>query len=117
MKMKSKEIDSDTNVILIHYGTNNFKSTEPEALGDEVLDTMKQIQEKHKKAQIVFSSRFRYMDNHQLNATVMKTSKILKDALLLNGFDHMDNSNILFSTMVKDGLHIKKVESATMRVM
>ena len=41
--MKGKEIDSDTDVILIHAGTNNVKSTEPDALADEVLETMKHI--------------------------------------------------------------------------
>ena len=108
-KMKGKEIHSDTNVILIHAGTNDIKSTEPEALADEVLDTMMQIQEKHKKAQIVFSSIFRRKYNYQLNAKVSKTNEILKETLFLNGFDYIDNSNILFSNLAKDdGLHINE---------
>ena len=64
-KMKGKEINSDTDVILIHAETNNVKLTEPEALADEVLETLKHIQQnKHKKAQLVFSSIFRRKDNH-----------------------------------------------------
>ena len=107
-KMKGKQIDSDADVILIHAGTNNVKSTEPEALADEVLETMKHIQDKYKKAQLVFSSIFRRKDNHQLNAKVLKTNEILKETLLLNGFDYVDNDNILFSNLAKDGLHINE---------
>ena len=107
-KMKGKQIDADTDVILIHAGTSNVKSTEPEALADEVLETMKHIQEKHKKAQLVFSSIFRCKDNHQLNAKVSKTNELLKQTLLLNGFNYFDNDNILFSNLAKDGLHINE---------
>ena len=106
--MKGKEIASDTNVILIHAGTNDIKSTEPEALVDGVLDTMKKIQEKHKKTQIVFSSIFRRKDSHQLNAEVLKTKEILKETLFVNGFDYIDNSDILFSNVAKDGRHINE---------
>eukprot|EP00112_Aurelia_sp_Birch-Aquarium-sp1_P005642 Seg1642.9 transcript_id=Seg1642.9/GoldUCD/mRNA.D3Y31 product="hypothetical protein" protein_id=Seg1642.9/GoldUCD/D3Y31 len=107
-KMQVKEIDSDTDVILIHAGTNNVKSTELEALADEVLETMKHIQEKQKKAQIVFSSVIRRKDNHQLNAKVSKTNEILKETLLLNGFDYVDNNNVLFSYLATDALHINE---------
>ena len=69
---------------------------------------MKQIQEKHKKAQIVFSSIFRRKYNYQLNAKVSKTNEILKETLFLNGFDYIDNSNILFCNLAKDGLHINE---------
>ena len=51
---------------------NNVKSTEPEALADEVLETMKHIQDKHKKAQL------RCKDNHQVNAKVSKTNEIFE---------------------------------------
>ena len=102
-KMKGKQIDSDTDVILIHAGTNNVKSTEPEALADEVLETMKHIQDKYKKAQLVFSSIFRRKDNHQLNANVLKTNEILQETLLLNGLDYVDNDNILFSNLAEFG--------------
>ena len=108
VKMKGKEIASDTNVILIHAGTNDIKSTEPEALVEEVLDTMKKIQEKHKKTQIVFSSIFRRKDSHQLNAEVLKTKENLKETLFVNGFDYIDNSDILFSNLAKDGRHINE---------
>ena len=89
-------------------GPTNVTLTEPEALADEVLETMKHIQDKHKKAQLVFSSILRRKDNHQLNAKVSKTNEILKEALLLNGFDYVDNDNNLFSNLAKDGLHINE---------
>ena len=34
--------------------------------------------------------------------------KFLNETLLLNGFDYVDNDNILFSDLAKDGLHINE---------
>ena len=92
-------------------------STEPEALAEELLDTMKHIQQKHKKRQIVSFSIFRREDNSHLNAKIWKTNEILKDTLCLNGFDYIDNSNILFSNLAKNGLHINKGGCINLRVI
>ena len=43
-----------------------------------------------------------------LNAKVIQTNKILKDKLLLQGYDLIDNDNILFTNLAKDGLHINQ---------
>ena len=46
-----------------------------------------------------------------------KTNEILKETLLLNGFDYVDNNNILFSNLAKDGLHINEGECVNLQVM
>ncbi len=38
----------------------------------------------------------------------MKYNEILKETLLLNGFDYVDNNNILFCNLGKDGLLINE---------
>ena len=41
-----------------------------------------------------------------LNATVKKVNELLETELALNGLDMIDNSNIMFSNLWDDGLHI-----------
>ena len=41
-----------------------------------------------------------------LNNTVKKVSELLETELALNGLDMIDNSNIMFSNLWDDGLHI-----------
>ena len=55
-----------------------------------------------------FSSIFKRSDELHLNAKVIQTNKILKDKLLLQGYDRIDNDNILFTNLAKDGLHINQ---------
>ncbi len=45
-------------------------------------------------------------DNIVLNGNAMQVNKILVEEPPVNGMDMLDNSNIMFSNLWKDGLHI-----------
>ena len=62
------------------------------------------IQEDDPDAKIAYSSIFRRKD--ELNKIAVTVNKLLWDELILNGFDFIDNDNILFSNLAHDGLHI-----------
>ena len=49
---------------------------------------------------------FKRKDNMALNNTVKKVNELLETELALNGLDMIDNSNIMFSNLWDDGLHI-----------
>ena len=84
-----------------------MSSTSPEQLSTEVLDTLQKIQDNNKKSRVVFSSVFKRTDKG-LNLKIIKLHKILNEELTLNGFDIIDNDNIHFSNLAKDGLHLNE---------
>ena len=98
---------TDSDVIIVHAGTNNLSSTSPEQLSTEVLDTLQNIQDNNKQSKVVFSSVFKRTDKG-LNLKIIKLHKILNEELTLNGFDIIDNDNIHFSNLAKDGLHLNE---------
>ena len=98
---------TDSDVIIVHAGTNNLSSTSPEQLSTEVLDTLQKIQDNNKQSKVVFSSVFKRTDKG-LNLKIIKLHKILNEELTLNGFDIIDNDNIHFSNLAKDGLHLNE---------
>ena len=63
------------------------------------------MQKSNPEARIVFSSVIRRRNDPALNAKVTKLNKLLEDETVLNGFDMIDNSNII-SNLWTDGLHI-----------
>ncbi len=108
-RMKNqKKMQPDSDIIIVHAGTNNLKTTSPEALSEEVIETLDYIKNGNRHAQVVFSSIFKRKDELHLNAKVIQTNKILKDKLLLKGYDFIDNDNILFNNLALDGLHINQ---------
>ena len=108
-KMKNqKSLEPNSDVIIVHAGTNNLKSATPEALSDEIIETMDDIKRTNPGAQVICSSIFKRSDKLHLNAKVIQTNKILKDKLLLQGYELIDNYNILFTSLAKDGLHINQ---------
>ena len=76
----------------------------------KVADTLKKIQDNNPKSRIGFSATFRRKDDLHLIAKVTKVNKLLEEELALNGIDFIDNSNILFSNLWEDGLHINDGE-------
>ena len=98
---------TDSDVIIVHAGTNNLSSISPEQLSTEVLDTLQKIQDNNKQSKVVFSSVFKRTDKG-LNLKIIKLHKILNEELTLNGFDIIDNDNIYFSNLAKDGLHLNE---------
>ena len=94
---------TDRNIIIVHTGTNNILKSTPEELCDSTMTALKKIQQSNPNAQIAFSSVFRRKEE---NGKVQKFNKLIEEELSLNGFDYVDNSNILFSNLWTDGLHI-----------
>ena len=98
---------TNSDVIIVHAGTNDLSSTSPEQLSKEVLDTLQKIQDNNKESKVVFSSVFKRTDKG-LNLNIIKLHKILNEELTLNGFDLIDNDNIYFSNLAQDGLHLNE---------
>ena len=65
-----------------------------------------QIQKNNPELRIAFSSIFKRKDNMSLYAKAMIVNKLLVEELAINGLDMIDNSNVTFSNLWKDGLHI-----------
>ena len=97
---------SNNDVIIVHVGTNNLNTSTPEQICKETIDMLDQIQKNNPKSRIAFSSIFKRKDNMSLNAKAMKVNKLLAEELAINGLDMIDNSNVTFSNIWKDGLHI-----------
>ena len=96
------KVDSD--VIIVHAPTNNVASTTPQELCKETMDTLGAIQKNNPKAKIAFSAVFRRKDSHELNSKVTQLNELLAEKLPLDGFDMIENDNILFSNLKSDGL-------------
>ena len=99
---------SESNIIVVHAGTNDIKSSNPEELSDAIIETLNKIQQNNPSSQIAYSSIFRRNDKNDLtpNRKVTEVNKIIEEKLNLHGFDFINNSNILFCNLWKDGLHI-----------
>ena len=94
----------DSDVVIIHVGTNDLKNSKPEELSTGILTALKKIQENNPDAKIAYSSIFRRKD--ELNKLAMSVNKQIAEKLMLNGFDLIENENILYSNLAQDGLHI-----------
>ena len=107
IEQTTKEVGkTNQDIIIIHAATNNVAAKTPEQLSKDVINQLKQVQKNNPEARIVFSSVIRRRDDPALNAKVTKLNKLLEDETVLNGFDMIDNSNIMFSNLWTDGLHI-----------
>ena len=69
-----------------------------------ILIALKKIQENNPDAKIAYSSIFRRKD--ELNKLAMSVNKQIAEDLMLNGFDQIENEDILYSNLAQDGLHI-----------
>ena len=97
---KAEETDKD--VIIVDTGANNLSTTAPEQLSKEILDTLQKILGNNKESTIVFSSIFKRRDTG-LNHKIVALHKIPNEELTLIGFEIIENDNINFSNLAKDG--------------
>ena len=107
----ANHVDCDADVIIMHAGTNNLRDSTPEEVAEKVVKTFKKIKQKNSKAQLAYSSIFRRKGNaaaNGMNVKVFQTNKILKEELMLQGIDFIDNDNILYGNICDDGLHINQ---------
>ena len=107
----ANHVDCDADVIITHAGTNNLRDSTPQEVAEKVVKTFKKIKQKNSKAQLAYSSIFRRKGNaaaNGMNVKVFQTNKILKEELMLQGIDFIDDDNILYGNICDDGLHIKQ---------
>ena len=107
----ANHVDCDADVIIMHAGTNNLRDSTPEEVAEKVVKTFKKIKQKNSKAQLAYPSIFRRKGNaaaNGMNVIVFQTNKILKEELMLQGIDFIDNDNILYGNICDDGLHINQ---------
>ena len=98
---------ADSDVIIVHAGTNNLSFATPQQLSTDIIKTLTEIQENNRNSKVVFSSVFKRQDRG-LNLKIIQLNKILDEELALNGFDVINNDNILFTNLAKDGLHLNE---------
>ena len=97
MKIKqaiSEAGETNKGIIIVHVATNHAKSSTPERLCKDVIDTLQQIQNSNPNSRIAFSSVIRRKDDQVINMKVRKLNGLLEEELALNGFDIIDNNNI-----------------------
>ena len=104
-------VDCVADVIIMHAGTNNLRDEIPEGIAEKVVKTFKKIKQKNPKAQLAYSSIFRRKGNaaaNGVNVKVFQTNKILKEELMLQDIDIIDNEKVLYGNICDDGLHINQ---------
>ena len=104
----SKVGKSDKEIIIVHAATNDVKSSSQEQLCKDVIDTLNQIQANIPNSQIAFSSVIRRKDDQSISTKVRKLNGLLEEELAINGFDIIDNGDIQYSNLWKDGLHVNE---------
>ena len=104
----SKVGKSDKEIIIVHAATNDMKSSSPEQLCKDVIDTLNQIQTNKPNSRIAFSSVVRRKDDQSINTKVRKLNGLLEKELAINGFDIINNGNIQYSNLWKDGFHVNE---------
>ncbi len=96
----------EKDVIIVHVGTNNLSMRNPEQICKETMEMLGDIQKNNQGSKIVYSSILKRKDNMVPNGKAMQVNKILAEKIPLIGMDILDNSNIMFSNLWQDGLHI-----------
>ena len=99
---------ADADVVIVHAGTCNLKrQSDPEELADEIVSTLRHIKSNGDKAQVAFSGIIKRKDDLELNAKkAIKTNEIIVEKLMYSGFHFIDNNQIKYGYLARDGLHI-----------
>ena len=111
--MKIKEAIQQTrktnnDVITVHASTNNVSKMTPQEMCTEVVETLDEIQKNNPRSKTEFPAAFKRTDSHELNAKITQLNDLLEEELPQKGFDMIENSNILFSNLKKDGLYLNE---------
>ena len=95
----ANHVDPDTDVIIMHAGTNNLRDSTPEEITEKVMKTFKNIKKRSPKAQLEYSSIFRRKGTaaaNGMNAKAFQTNKILKEEFMLLGIDFIDRLHFIW---------------------
>ena len=104
----NKKVGSNTefDVIIVHAGTNNLRDSTPKDLTETVVNTLNKIQKSNPTARVTYSSIFKRNDDQSLNIKSKKVNELLEEKLSVRGMDIINNSNVLYSNLWQDGLHL-----------
>ena len=111
MEETANHVDCEADAIIMHWGTNNLRDEIPEGVAEKVVKTFKKFKQKNPKAQLAYSPIFRRKGNataNGMNVKVFQTNKILKEELMPQDIDFIDNENSLYGNICDDGLHINQ---------
>ena len=64
------------------------------------------VQKCNPTARIAFSSILKRSDDQSLNTKGKTVNELLDDELTIKGMDIINNNNIMYSNLLKDGLHV-----------
>ena len=73
---------------------------------DKLDECLTYIQARNPDCQVAYSSIFKRKDNPEFNKCGQEVNDKIKERLMQRGIDFIDNSNILFNNLYKDGLHL-----------
>ena len=97
-------LNEDFDEIIIHVGVNNTEHESEES----VMNKFRTLSESIKESHVAFSGILRRSDKPELNQKITRINSLLKNLCLDNGSDFIDNDNVNFKHLGRDGLHIKK---------
>ena len=87
-----------------HFYKQNDKS--PSDLAEVIVNSMELVQKKNPSARVAYSSIFKRRDDQTLNVKARKVNELLSEELSIRGIDFINNKNIIYSNLWKDGLHL-----------
>ena len=97
-------LNEDFDEIIIHVGVNNTEHESEES----VMNKFRTLSESIKESHVAFSGILRRSDKPELNQKITCINSLLKNLCLDNGLDFIDNDNVNFKHLGRDGLHINK---------
>ena len=92
--------------IIVHVGTNNLKEGNSMKITDKLDECLTYIQARNPDCQVAYSGIFKRKDNPEFNKCGQEVNDKIKERLMQRGIDFIDNSNILFNNLYRDGLHL-----------
>ena len=72
------------------------------------MNKFRTLSESIKESHVAFSGILRKSDKPELNQKITRINSLLKNLCLDNGLDFIDNNNVNFKHLGRDGLHINK---------
>ena len=73
---------------------------------DKLDECLTYIQARNPDCQVAYSSIFKRKDNPEFNKCGQEVNDKIKERLMQRGIDFIDNSNILFNNLYRDGPHL-----------
>ena len=74
----------------------------------ELDESLTYLQARNPDCQVTFSCIFKRNDSSDLNEKGQAVIPRLRERLMVLGIDYIENYNILFSNLAKDGLHFNE---------